>query len=167
MAHADSAMTLDRDVPRRLQASGRYQPAAGQPAWRHGGLYQGREGGRFGSTAVREPFRIHITEGRVKEAMRDADRAFDLDKTDPDAWYNRACANYIGQNNDGALRDLERSLGTATENADALFLRGVVKGELYKEEAGIADIEAALAIEPDDPRRCNELGRAALRGQAV
>jgi len=91
---------------------------------------------------------LHITEGRVKEAMRDVDKALDLDDTDPDAWYNRACANYLGQNNDGALRDLENCLKLRPENADALFLRGVVKGELYKEKDGIADIEAAMKLNP-------------------
>lgn len=92
---------------------------------------------------------IHITEGRLKEAMRDVDRSLDLDDTDADAWYNRACANYLGQTNDAALRDLENSLRLRPDNADALFLRGVVKGELYKEEDGIADIEAALKLKPE------------------
>jgi len=34
-------------------------------------------------------------------------------------------------------------------NADALLLRGVVKGEMFKEESGLEDIRAAMAIKPD------------------
>ena len=33
-------------------------------------------------------------------------------------------------------------------NADALFLRGVVKGELFKEEDGLTDIEEAIRLDP-------------------
>ncbi len=91
---------------------------------------------------------VYVSEGRVKEAVNDAERALKLDPKDADAWYNRACANYVGRNNDGALRDLDRALENAPQHANALFLRGVVKGELFKEDAGLADIEAALAIDP-------------------
>lgn len=91
---------------------------------------------------------IHITEGRLKEAMRDIDRALKLDPNDADAHYNAACANYLGLDNEAALRDLDRAIDLNPRSPDALFLRGVVKGELYKEEEGFADIEAALLLKP-------------------
>ena len=91
---------------------------------------------------------IHITEGRLKDAMRDIDRALKLDPNDADAYYNAACANYLGLDNSAALRSLDRALDLKPTSADGLFLRGVIKGELYKEEAGFADIEAALKLKP-------------------
>ncbi|MBL0128567.1 MAG: tetratricopeptide repeat protein [Flavobacteriales bacterium] len=101
---------------------------------------------------------IHITEGHLKEAVKDCDRAIDLDPNDADAWYNRACADYMGRNNEGALRSLERAIKLKPTLADGLFLRGVVRGEQYKEAAGIQDIQAALALNPDIPGAWMSLG---------
>lgn len=94
---------------------------------------------------------IHVTEGRVKEAVRDADRALALDKNDADAWYNRGCANYLGQDMNAALRDLDRSLELNPNNPFALMLRGVVNGALYKDKEGLADLRAAAALDPKLP----------------
>ncbi|MEZ4738160.1 MAG: tetratricopeptide repeat protein [Flavobacteriales bacterium] len=148
MAQADSALTMDREVPGGFKLRGDIKQRQGDL---HGAMVDYVKAEKVDPDDPRlyvSRSAIHITEGRVKEAIRDADRALDLDKTDADAWYNRACANYLGQNNDAALRDIERALDLRPENADALFLRGVVKGELYKEKDGIADIEAAIALKP-------------------
>jgi tetratricopeptide (TPR) repeat protein len=149
LSHADSALTMDREVPGGYKLRGDIKQ---RQADLHGAMVDYVKAEKLDANDPRlyvSRSAIHITEGRVKEALRDVDKALDLDKTDPDAWYNRACANYLGQNNDAALRDLERCLELRPENADALFLRGVVKGELYKEASGIADIEAAMALKPE------------------
>ncbi len=148
LAYADSALRMDDKVPGGYKLRGDIKQ---RDLDMHGAMMDYVKSEKLEPDNPRlfvSRSAIHITEGRVKEAMRDIDRALDLDDTDPDAWYNRACANYIGQNNDGALRDLENSLRLRPDNADALFLRGVVKGELFKETEGIADIEAALALKP-------------------
>jgi tetratricopeptide (TPR) repeat protein len=101
---------------------------------------------------------VHITEGHLREAVQDCDRAIKIDPNDADAWYNRACADYMGRNNEGARRSLERAVELKPSHADALFLRGVVRGEQYKEAAGIVDIQAALALNPDIPGGWMSLG---------
>ncbi len=92
-----------------------------------------------------------ITEGNIKGALRDLDKAIELDPADADAWYNRACAHYLVQDNAQALKDTEKALKLRDDHADALFLGGVVKGELFKEDAGLEDIHRALALKPGIP----------------
>ena len=148
LAHADSAIGLDPSIPGGYKLRGDIKQRQQDM---HGALMDYVKAEKVEPDNARlfvSRSAVHITEQRVKEAMRDIDRAIDLDDQDPDAWYNRACANYLGRNNEGALRDLERCLDLRPNNADALFLRGVVKGELFKEEAGILDLEAALNLKP-------------------
>lgn len=109
---------------------------------------------------------VHITQGNLREAVRDCDLALNLDPNDADAWYNRACADYMGRNNDGAMKCLERAVKLKGDHADALFLRGVVRGEQYKEAAGIADLQAALRINPDIPGGWMSLGVLQFEHQA-
>ncbi|MBK8949420.1 MAG: tetratricopeptide repeat protein [Flavobacteriales bacterium] len=92
-----------------------------------------------------------ITEGNIKGALRDLDHAIELDPADADAWYNRACAHYLVQDNAQALKDTEKALKLRDDHAEALFLGGVVKGELFKEDAGLDDIRRALALKPEIP----------------
>lgn len=149
LAFADSAIALDPEIPGGYKLRGDIKQRQQDM---HGALMDYVKAEKVEPDNARlyvSRSAVHITENRVKEAMRDIDKAIDLDRTDPDAWYNRACANYIGRNNEGALRDLERSLELRPNNADALFLRGVVKGELFKEDEGAQDIEAALNLKPD------------------
>ena len=92
-----------------------------------------------------------ITEGNIKGALRDLDHAIELDPADADAWYNRACAHYLVQDNAQVLKDTEKALKLRDDHAEALFLGGVVKGELFKEDAGLDDIRRALALKPEIP----------------
>ncbi len=101
---------------------------------------------------------VHISQGHLKEAVADCDRAIRLNPDDADAWYNRACADYLGRDNDGAMRSLGRAVKLKADHAEALFLRGVVRGEQYKEAAGIIDLQAALALDPDIPGGWMSLG---------
>jgi tetratricopeptide (TPR) repeat protein len=151
LAHADSAIRMDETIPGGYKLRGDIRQRQQNL---HGALLDYTRAEMLNDQDARlyvSRSSIHVTEGRVKEAMRDADRAIDLDPKDPDAWYNRACANYIGQNWDGALRDLDRSLELRPNDALALLLRGVVHGALYQDEKGLADLEAALAIDPKIP----------------
>lgn len=149
LAHADSAILLDASVKGGLKLRGDIKQKQRNF---HGALMDYTKAERIEPDNPRlyvSRSAIHITEGHLREAVADCDRAIKLDPNDADAWYNRACADYMGRNNDGAMRSLERAVKLKSEHADALFLRGVVRGEQYKEAAGIDDISAALAINPD------------------
>ena len=55
------------------------------------------------------------------------------------------------QDNAQVLKDTEKALKLRDDHAEALFLGGVVKGELFKEDAGLDDIRRALALKPEIP----------------
>lgn len=149
LAHADSAIALDNELPGAYKLRGDIRQRQNNL---HGALVDYAKAEKQNDTDPRlyvSRSAVHITEGRLKEAMRDIDRALKLNPSEGDAWYNSACANYLGRNNEGALRDLDRAVSLKPGSADALLLRGVVKGEMFKEETGLADINAALALRPD------------------
>ncbi|MEZ4756426.1 MAG: tetratricopeptide repeat protein [Flavobacteriales bacterium] len=151
LAHADSALAADATVPGGYKLRGDIKQRS---ADLHGALLDYVRAEKQNDQDPRlfvSRSAIHVTEGRVKEAIRDADRALSLDKNDADAWYNRGCANYLGQDMNGALRDLDRSLELNPNNAFALMLRGVVNGALYKDREGLSDLRAALALDPTLP----------------
>lgn len=151
LAHADSAIALDAELPGAYKLRGDIRQHQGNL---HGALLDYTRAEKQDPNDARlyvSRSAIHITEGRLREAMKDVGMALKLDPKDPDAWYNSACANYLGQNADGALKDLEEAVELKSDHADALFLRGVVKGELFKEEGGLADIDAALKLKPGIP----------------
>lgn len=93
----------------------------------------------------------YITKGNLKAAIRDLDHAVEYAPQDADIYYNRACAIYLSGDNKGALKDVGRALKLKPDYAEALYLSGVVKGEEYREQEGMAEIEAALAKKPDLP----------------
>ena len=147
LTHVDSALAVNEAVPGGYKLRGDIKQRLMDM---HGALLDYVRAEKVDDSDARlfvSRSAIHVTEGRVKEAVRDADRAIALDPKDADAWYNRACANYIGQNMDGALRDLDRSLDLRPNDANALLLRGVVHGALYHDREGLADLEAALALD--------------------
>jgi tetratricopeptide (TPR) repeat protein len=151
LLHADSALAVNEAVAGGYKLRGDIRQ---RKADLHGALldyvkaekYDDRDPRLFVSRSA-----IHVTEGRVKEALRDADRALALDKNDADAWYNRGCAGYLGQDMNGALRDLDRSLELNPNNAFALMLRGVVNGALFNDREGLSDLRAAAALDANLP----------------
>ncbi|MFN3876100.1 MAG: tetratricopeptide repeat protein [Flavobacteriales bacterium] len=148
LAHADSAVGLNGDLPGALKLRGDIKQRQRNL---NGALHDYLNAEKVEPANARlyvSRSALHIAMGNLKEAVRDCDKAIGLDPDDADAWYNRACANYLGRNNDGAIKSLERAIRANPRHADALFLRGVVRGEQYKEAAGIKDIEAALGIDP-------------------
>lgn len=148
LLHADSAILLEADIDGGLKLRGDIKQKQRNF---HGALIDYTKAERLDPDNPRlyvSRSAIHISEGHLREAVADCDKAIKLDPTDADAWYNRACADYMGRNNDGAMRSLERAVKLKGDHADALFLRGVVRGEQYKEAAGIADIQAALGLNP-------------------
>ncbi|HQV51379.1 MAG: tetratricopeptide repeat protein [Flavobacteriales bacterium] len=147
-AYADSAIALNGELPGAHKLRGDIKQRQKNL---HGALLDYVIAEKLDDTDPRlfvSRSAIHITEGRLKDAIQDINRALKLDPDDGDAYYNEACANYLGLDNSAALRSLDRALDLKPASADALFLRGVVKGELYKEEDGFEDIEAALKIKP-------------------
>jgi tetratricopeptide (TPR) repeat protein len=148
LLHADSALSLNEAVPGGYKLRGDIKQRS---ADLHGALLDYVRAEKQNDQDPRlfvSRSAIHVTAGRVKEAVRDADRALALDKNDGDAWYNRACANYLGQDLNAALRDLDRSLELNPNNAAALMLRGVVNGALFRDREGLADLRAAAALDP-------------------
>lgn len=158
LAHADSALRADPDLPGGMKLRGDIKQRQRNF---HGALLDYTKAEKQDPNDPRlfvSRSAIHISQGHLKEAVADCDRAIALDAKDADAWYNRACADYLGRNNDGALRSLERAVKLKGDHAEALFLRGVVRGEQYKEAAGIADLQAALALNPAIPGGWMSLG---------
>ena len=94
---------------------------------------------------------LRVSQGLHKTAVKDATRAIELDPTDADGYYNRACALYLGGNTEAAKKDATKAVKLKPDHADALYLCGVTKGELYEEEAGMADIASALLLKPGIP----------------
>lgn len=94
---------------------------------------------------------LRINEHMLKTAVKDCEKAIQLDPTDADGYYNRACALYLGDNVEGARKDAEKAVKLNPQHADALYLSGVTKGELYQEDAGLADIQEALRMKPEIP----------------
>ncbi len=158
LAHADSAIQMDANIPGGLKFRGDIKQRQHNY---HGALMDYTKAEKLDATDPRlyvSRSAVHITEGHLREAVADCDKAIKLDPNDADAWYNRACAEYMGRDNDGAMRSLGRAVKLKGEHADALFLRGVVRGEQYKEAAGIGDIKAALALNPNIPGGWMSLG---------
>jgi tetratricopeptide (TPR) repeat protein len=158
LALADSALAQNEALPGGLKLRGDIKQRQRNM---HGALLDYAKAEKAGQQDARlyvSRSAVHIAQGHLKEAVRDCDLALRLDPNDADAWYNRACADYMGRNNDGAMRSLERAVKLKGDHAEALFLRGVVRGEQYKEAAGIADLEAALRLNPDLPGGLMSLG---------
>lgn len=158
LAHADSAIQLNAAIPGGYKLRGDIRQRQRNF---HGALMDYTRAEKADPSDARlyvSRSAVHISEGHLREAVADCDRALKLDPNDADAWYNRACADYMGRNNDGAMRSLGQAVKLKGEHAEALFLRGVVRGEQYKEAAGIVDIQAALALNPDLPGGWLSLG---------
>lgn len=148
LAHADSAIALDKELPGAHKLRGDIKQRRSDM---HGALVDYTYAEKLNDQDPRlyvSRSALYITEGRLKEAFRDTDKALRLSPNDADALYNRACASYMSHNNEGALRDLDKAMAARPAHADALFLRGVVKGELFKEADGLADIQQAMQMKP-------------------
>lgn len=94
---------------------------------------------------------LRLTEGNYKGAARDCDKALELDPTEADAYNNRAWALYLMDASDAALKDAIKAVRLKPTHAEAMYLCGLIKGERYNEEEGLADLEAALTLDPDLP----------------
>lgn len=158
LAHADSALQLDATLDGALKFRGDIKQRQRNF---HGALMDYAKAEKQDPDDARlyvSRSAVHISQGHLKEAVADCDRALKIDPNDADALYNRACADYMGRNNDGAMRSLNRALELKSNHAEALFLRGVVRGEQYKEAAGIEDLKAAMALNPNIPGGWMSLG---------
>ncbi len=149
LAHADSAIALDRELPGAHKLRGDIKQRKSDM---HGALLDYTYAEKLDDQDARlyiSRSALHISESRLREAFRDTDKALKLSPDNPDALYNRACASYMAHNNEGALRDLDKAVKARPTHADALFLRGVVKGELFKEAEGLSDIQEAMRLKPE------------------
>jgi tetratricopeptide (TPR) repeat protein len=90
-----------------------------------------------------------ISLGDLRGAQRDVDAALQADPKDADAWYNRACIAYLSENLNDAVDYTREAVKYDPQHAEAWFLSGTAKGELYREEEGVADVRKALAIKQD------------------
>lgn len=94
---------------------------------------------------------LRISEGNYKGAIRDCERAIELDPTEADAFNNRAWALYLTDAGDAALKDAIKAVRLRPTHAEAMYLCGIIKGERYNEEEGLADLDAALQLNPHLP----------------
>ncbi len=78
-------------------------------------------------------------------ALADCDQSLTLAPNDPDTLNGQAFALYRQKKFKEALAGFDSTLKVQFDNAEALFMRGVVKLQLGEEDAGITDIKAARA----------------------
>jgi tetratricopeptide (TPR) repeat protein len=85
---------------------------------------------------------------QLDTALGDCDRALSLKPDYSDCLDARAFALFRLQKYREALKAYDTALNAKTDNAAALFMRGVVKFELGLEHEGDIDLKSARKIEP-------------------
>lgn len=84
------------------------------------------------------------------EALASAEQAIVLDPDAVYAWYNKAAALSGMGEYQGAIAAYDRVLDLHTTYADAFTGRGIAWANLDNPEAATADLQAALALNPED-----------------
>jgi Tfp pilus assembly protein PilF len=104
--------------------------------------------------------------GRYRDALRDFNRALELDPRNPRSWQLRGALNTRVGQNERALVDLGRALELDPGNAEALGPRCVVLMRLQRLDEALADCTQALESSPDEIDNSISIGMVrALRGE--
>ncbi|GAA1909482.1 tetratricopeptide repeat protein [Streptomyces durmitorensis] len=99
--------------------------------------------------------------GRFDEAIRDLDRAIELQPADAFAWASRGATRYSLRQDDEALADLDRAVELTPEYAWALARRARIRGARGETTEQMADLDRAAQLSPQ-----SELV-ACVRGDAL
>lgn len=96
----------------------------------------------------------------VKGAQNDLEKLVDRGKANADVWSELAILRYVRQDRRDAQDAVESALSLDPAHTEALVLRGRIAVEKFQEEGaennalletGLADLEAAVAAEPNNP----------------
>ena len=102
---------------------------------------------------------IYRLKGEYDRATRDYDQAIWLDRNVPAFFYNRAIAYSEKQGYDRALADFNAVLRFNSKNYLALYGKGLAQIKNGDAQAGMADIAAAKAINPNVAEEFEHSGR--------
>lgn len=86
---------------------------------------------------------------RGEEALTDANRAIELDKTKPVAWVNRAAAKIRLKDYQGAIADANQAMKIDPGRASAFVNRGYAYEQTGERDRAIADYRRTLELDPD------------------
>ncbi len=85
---------------------------------------------------------------RYEEAIRDYDKAIELQPDYAAAYHNRGLAKNSLQRYEEAIKDYDKVIELQPEDAEAYHNRGVAKYDLQRYEEAIADYDKAIELQP-------------------
>ena len=88
--------------------------------------------------AVNEGLKLHEA-GKLKEAIREYDRALKANPKLADAYFNRGNAYYDLGQNDQAIKDYSEVIRLTPKDAEAYYNRGNAYRRLKKDEVALKD----------------------------
>lgn len=96
--------------------------------------------------------------GLNNDAIRDYDKAIELDNRNYPAYFNRAIVNRMLENNELALKDYDRAIELNPHKPDAYNNRGVVKFDLGDYASAKLDFNQAIKLDKNDADGYNNRG---------
>ncbi|HKG23480.1 MAG TPA: tetratricopeptide repeat protein, partial [Blastocatellia bacterium] len=97
-------------------------------------------------------------EKRYEDALRELDRALNINPENPSAWNNRGVT--LGKLNryEGALESYDCALNINPENPSVWYNRGIALRKLNRYEEALESYDRALNINPENPSAWNNRG---------
>ena len=92
--------------------------------------------------------KINAALGKPKDALEDASRALELDRSYNMAYYEAGNANMLLGNYDKALLDLNKFVDLNPDNADGLIARAYILYKQGDKKNSLSDYNKAVAINP-------------------
>jgi tetratricopeptide (TPR) repeat protein len=91
----------------------------------------------------------HLRDGDPKRAIADFDRALEIRKDWPEAYYNRAVAKVAARDYSGAVFDYDKMIELHRDGPEAYYNRGVAKLALGRNADAAGDFDRALLGKSD------------------
>ncbi len=98
--------------------------------------------------------------GSYEEAIRDYDKAIELQPDYAAAYHNRGLAKNSLQRYEEAIKDYDKAIELQPDYANAWFNRGVTKYNLRRYEEVIEDYDKGIELQPDDAKAYHNRGVA-------
>lgn len=96
--------------------------------------------------------------GLNNDAIKDYDKAIQLDDKNYPAYFNRAIVNRMLENNELALKDYDKAIELNPHKPDAYINRGVVKSDLGDYAGSVLDYNQAIQLDKNDADGYNNRG---------
>ncbi|MEP2736688.1 MAG: tetratricopeptide repeat protein [Erythrobacter sp.] len=107
--------------------------------------------------------RLEMRMGNLPAAGQAFDQALKTNMDDPELWVDIGRLRYVGGEQVQAIDAAQRAVELGPQNAAALHFRGQLVRDAHGMAAAIPWLEAALKLEPDNPRMLTDL--AATQGE--